>query len=129
MGYDIKADIYSIGITCCELSNGCIPFAHLEASEMLLNKLCGETPRPIDSKDINELQENNTNLSQQLTSEMSAKFEKYKQKVYTKQFLTFTVEACLHPEPHKRLNASQLLRHEFITKYANLDKKNIFKNY
>ena len=49
LGYNAKSDIYSLGITLCELSNGCVPFEDVELTEMLLDKLTAQFPRPLDS--------------------------------------------------------------------------------
>ena len=48
LGYNHKSDIYSLGVTCCELANGIIPYWNLEPAEMLLDKLTGNHARPID---------------------------------------------------------------------------------
>ena len=53
LGYDFKSDIYSLGVTCCELANGIAPYDGLEPSRMLLEKLTGNHPKPIDSLTIN----------------------------------------------------------------------------
>lgn len=49
LGYDYKTDIYSIGVTCCELANGVVPYTNLEPTKILLDKLTGNRPEPIDS--------------------------------------------------------------------------------
>lgn len=49
IGYNSKSDIYSLGIVCCELANGCTPFEDIVLTEMLLDKLTGNFPRPLDS--------------------------------------------------------------------------------
>lgn len=48
-GYSSKSDIYSLGISCCEMANGYIPFEGFQLTEMLLNKLTGKFPRPLDA--------------------------------------------------------------------------------
>ncbi|XP_054162439.1 STE20-related kinase adapter protein alpha-like [Oppia nitens] len=122
MGYDTKADIYSIGITCCELCNGSIPYRGLEPSEVLLSKLNGDIPEPLDSTcaGLNQLTkkgDNKEEINKYLESkpEEKLRYESFLQRTYSKTFKEFVIKCCLHPEPHKRYNVTQLLGHQFIT--------------
>lgn len=123
-GYDTKSDIYSIGVTCCELANGFIPFAALDASEMLLNKLKGEKPPLIDSssKSLKEV------LKEELSPEMKSRYDKYCERTFSKSFMNFVVDCCLPLDPNRRSKASELLMHSFIKRNENLNKEEVLIN-
>uniref|UniRef100_A0A915CP27 Protein kinase domain-containing protein n=1 Tax=Ditylenchus dipsaci TaxID=166011 RepID=A0A915CP27_9BILA len=48
-GYGVTSDVYSIGITLCELGNGFAPFQEMEAMQILFEKLRGSTPYILDT--------------------------------------------------------------------------------
>ena len=44
LGYNESSDIYSLGVTVCEMANGVVPFSDLQPTLMMVEKLHGVTP-------------------------------------------------------------------------------------
>jgi len=109
-GYNHKSDIYSLGITCCELANGVVPFSDLQPTEMLLDKLTGNAPRLLDQtcQELVNLKPNEMN------PEDRDKYFVFRARQFSTSFHTFTSGLCLNFDPQKRPNASKLLNHSFI---------------
>ena len=89
LDYDMKTDIWSLGITCCEMCNGEPPFAELNPHNVM--EKIGNNPPKVD--------------------------EIIKKEEHSEEFYDF-VKKCLEVEPNKRPNAKDLIKHEFINKYS-----------
>ncbi|XP_032285853.1 STE20-related kinase adapter protein alpha isoform X3 [Halichoerus grypus] len=125
-GYDAKSDIYSVGITACELANGHVPFKDMPATQMLLEKLNGTVPCLLDTSTIpaEELTMStsrsaaNPGLSESLatstprTSNGDSPSHPY-YRTFSPHFHHF-VEQCLQRNPDVRPSASTLLNHSFF---------------
>jgi len=57
-GYTEKTDIYSTGITCCEMANGFQPYQGTELTYMYIEKARGSRPLLLDQSSILEDQGN-----------------------------------------------------------------------
>ena len=102
--YDSKTDIWSLGITCIELTQGEPPFSDLNPNEVM--DFIGNKKFIFDD------------------------FFQKKKSNYSKEFINF-VSKCLKINPEKRANAKELIKHEFILKYAkdNIYLKQLLKKY
>ncbi|KAG2620028.1 serine/threonine-protein kinase BLUS1-like [Panicum virgatum] len=93
VGYGIKADIWSFGITALELAHGRPPLSHLPPSKSMLMRITSRV-RLEDAEP---------------TTSTSAK----RRKKFSKAFKDM-VSCCLCQEPTKRPSAEKLLRHPFF---------------
>lgn len=104
MGYNAKSDVYSLGITACELANGIVPFAGMPPTQMLLEKLQGYHPRLLDSR---------TYYSDDDSQSQGNLGDVYRMRHFSDTFHNFT-ELCLQRDPARRPSAAQLSRHLFL---------------
>ena len=89
LNYDMKTDIWSLGITCCEMCNGEPPYAEMNPQNVM--EKIGKIPPKVD--------------------------ELINREKHSEEFYDF-VGKCLQIEPEKRPNAKELIKHDFIVKYS-----------
>lgn len=94
-GYDIKADIWSVGITTLEMAMGSAPYAHFQPMKVLLLTL-QEKPPTLESYPPGE------------DTKFSKDFKKF-------------INDCLKKDPRDRKTAKQLLNHSWMKKATTLD--------
>ncbi|XP_038045515.1 STE20-related kinase adapter protein alpha-like [Patiria miniata] len=117
LGYDTKSDIYSVGITACELANGCVPFCDMVPMKMLLEKINGTTPKLLDSSTLlSEVGQEGSAVDSGEASgnrKQSDPLQNPFTRLFSPQFHQF-IEDCLKQEPADRPSASALLNHPFL---------------
>ncbi|XP_039187295.1 STE20-related kinase adapter protein alpha isoform X6 [Crotalus tigris] len=125
-GYDAKSDIYSVGITACELANGHVPFKDMPATQMLLEKLNGTVPCLLDTTTIPPeeltMKPSRSGASSSLGEGMAASNTRASNgeaalhpyhRTFSSYFHNF-VEQCLQRNPDLRPSANALLNHSFF---------------
>lgn len=105
LGYNTKSDIYSVGITACEMANGAVPFAHMPPTQMLLEKLRGPTPLLLDASTWHVIE-----TAEQQSGDIEGIPNYFKHRLYTEGFHQFVV-CCLQRDAVLRPTVSQLLQH------------------
>nr|CAB3465743.1 unnamed protein product [Digitaria exilis] len=98
VGYGIKADIWSFGITALELAHGRPPLSHLPPSKSMLLRITSRVRLEDDAE---------------VVSSSSSSSSGRKKKRFSKAFRDM-VSSCLCQEPSRRPSAEKLLRHAFF---------------
>ncbi|KAL8183675.1 UNVERIFIED_CONTAM: hypothetical protein K2H54_048566 [Gekko kuhli] len=120
-GYNVKSDIYSVGITACELANGRVPFQDMPRTQMLLQKLKGPPYCPWsvntfprgESRIKNSRSGIDSGIGESMTHTMTSERLQTPPKTFSPAFHNL-IELCLQQDPEKRPSARGLLSHAFF---------------
>uniref|UniRef100_A0A2I3S6F7 STE20 related adaptor beta n=1 Tax=Pan troglodytes TaxID=9598 RepID=A0A2I3S6F7_PANTR len=127
-GYNVKSDIYSVGITACELASGQVPFQdmHRTQTAYILDNFCP----PYSPLDISIFPQSESRMKNSQSGVDSGIGESVlvssgthtvnSDRLHTPSSKTFSpaffslVQLCLQQDPEKRPSASSLLSHVFF---------------
>ncbi|CAG9539741.1 unnamed protein product [Cercopithifilaria johnstoni] len=100
-GYGLPSDVYSIGITICEMANGFPPFSDMDRLQMLFEKSKGTIPRLLDCTTLPDKEDIERN-------------QQIRQRRRFSESLHVITNNCLKLLPENRWSVSKLLTHPFV---------------
>ena len=132
LGYSILSDIYSVGITACELANGIAPFADLSSTLMFTEKIRGNQPSLLDCSTfpsdevIKNAMDSGIGIGEWGTADQTRQI--YSSRCLSDSFHKFA-EICMSRYPETRPLASQLLtQHAFFKQCKHTSLEEQLKN-
>ncbi|KAH8365454.1 hypothetical protein KR093_001008, partial [Drosophila rubida] len=111
-GFTEKCDIYSVGITACELANGIQPYIETQPTLMYTEKIRGNVPSLLDRSTYTMLLDDQGKMPFENTTRRRS-YEVYSQRVLSEDFHQF-VEICLNRNAENRWSAKKLMTHAFF---------------
>jgi STE20-related kinase adapter protein alpha len=114
LGYTEKSDVYSLGITTCELANGVEPFSNMPKTLMFTEKVRGNQPSLLDTSTCPSEEV----IAQALDSGVGDSFATQTRQIYSQRNLSDPfhkfAEQCMMRDPNERPNIGQLIHHPFF---------------
>lgn len=111
-GFTEKCDIYSVGITACELANGIQPYMETQPTLMYTEKIRGNVPSLLDRSTYTMLLDEQGRMPFENASSRRS-FEVFSQRVLSEDFHQL-VEICLNRNAENRWSAKKLMTHAFF---------------
>ncbi|KAI8422811.1 hypothetical protein MSG28_006556 [Choristoneura fumiferana] len=126
-GYDERSDIYSVGVLCCELGNGAVPFAEVPTPLMFTEKVRGSRPQLLDCSTFPEAADDEMKSMYAGDSGVGdgAEASAALRQLYCGRKLSDSFhqlsDLALQRDPEKRPSATQLLGHAFFKQIRKSD--------
>ncbi|EDV96866.1 putative serine/threonine-protein kinase STE20-like [Drosophila grimshawi] len=111
-GYTEKCDIYSVGITACEMANGIQPYFETQPTLMYTEKIRGNVPSLLDRSTYTMLLDDQGKMPFE-NSMTRRTYEIFSQRILSDDFHQF-VEICLNRNAENRWSAKKLMTHAFF---------------
>lgn len=111
-GFTEKCDIYSVGITACEMANGIQPYMETQPTLMYTEKIRGNVPSLLDRSTYTMLLDEQGRMPFDNASSKRS-FEVFSQRVLSEDFHQL-VEICLNRNAENRWSAKKLMTHAFF---------------
>lgn len=111
-GFTEKCDIYSVGITACEMANGIQPYIETQPTLMYTEKIRGNVPSLLDRSTYTMLLDDQGKMPFENPT-VRRSYEIYSQRILTDDFHQL-VEICLNKNAENRWSAKKLMTHAFF---------------